>query len=385
MHILYISGAPRLSTRSDSESLGPRSHILGVISAFRSSNAVVETLIIGDSTPSSFSAKGSENRLSSSKFHMLAADVLRLIYGARARRKTSKICRDQSFDFAYERYALFQSMGRAAKKRGIPWVLEVNALLSVEATTERKATTSRWLAHWVEGRTVRAADLVVVVTEELSLALQSTHRVAPKQIVVIENGVDHTRFAPVAPSVALSAGMRIGFVGALYGWQNLALLLETMASPGLSTTVLEIVGDGPTRRQLEEQVLELGLGDRVTFKGRLTPNEIPDFLASVDICFAGHGSENGTYFSPLKLWEYLAAGKPVLSSTHNASVQLAEIGFAILLFDTTKPASLQSALTEAVRELPELAKTAAKMQPSVRGRYSWEARVQPLLKRFGGE
>jgi len=61
--VLYLSGAPRLSTSPKTESLGPRSHIVGVINALREAGVTVDPFIVGDSTPESMHGEGSEARM----------------------------------------------------------------------------------------------------------------------------------------------------------------------------------------------------------------------------------------------------------------------------------------------------------------------------------
>jgi glycosyltransferase involved in cell wall biosynthesis len=382
MRIIYLSGAPRLSTSPSSESMGPRSHILGVISAFRSLGAEVVPIIVGDSMPTSFTHSGSEKRLSGSIATVVAADFVRLFSRVRSRAKTRKELSNGTYNFAYERYALFQNMGLAARRANVPWVLEVNALLSIESTSDRRATASRRFAHFLEGRAFRAAHTIVAVTEELSLAIQREHGVEARRIVVVENGVDHTRFP--ARSVQIDSGptINVGFVGALYKWQNLDMLLDAIALPEFADVHVHIAGDGAERVNLTEKINSLGLAGRVHMKGRLTPDDVPAFLSKMDIAFSGHGSANGAYFSPLKLWEYLASGTPVISSRHKASLELKQGEFAVLLFDTENMESLVEAIRSARSDLSRLVEIAAAKQDTVREKYSWQARVQPLLKRM---
>ncbi|PPF20234.1 MULTISPECIES: glycosyltransferase [unclassified Rathayibacter] len=376
---LYLSGAPRLSTKPSTESLGPRSHILGVINGLEQSGVRVERFIVGDAMPEAVHGQGSESRMSGSRLSIVATDVFRLVSRVRSRFQLKRRVSGSTADFAYERYALFQELGSLARRAtGAVWVLEVNALLAVEATSERRATTSRALAEWMEGRTLRRADLIVAVTDALADQLTARYGIPRERILVVANGVDHTVHRP-AEIVDGTRTPRIGFLGTLYPWQNVSSLVELLASEDLGEVHLDIAGDGPVRADLERQVHELGLADRVTFRGRVHPDDVPAFLAGVDLCFAGHSSANGSYFSPLKLWEYLAAGKPVVASRHDVTAGLQREGYPVVCYDSAGEEDLRSVLTESVRSLPELSRVAADRQRDVWAEHSWARRVETIV------
>lgn len=377
---LYLSGAPRLSTRSNTESLGPRSHILGVINALEQSGYDVQRFIVGDSTSDSLHTEGSEARISASAAHLVAADLARVWFRLRSRRKLRRTIALADAAFSYERYALMQELGSVPRKHGIPWILEVNALLAIEATTERRATTSRRVAAAFERRTLRSADLIVAVTDALSTALQSTYGIAAERILVIENGVDATAH-PRASGVPLDTPT-IGFLGSLYPWQRVDALLQAMVDERNAGWRLRVAGAGPELEALREQTLQLGLEGRVEFLGRVHPDDVPAFLQSVDVCYAGHASSNGVYFSPLKLWEYLAAGRAVVASAHSTTLGLESDGYPVRCF-TDDPGSLADLLAELLSQRAELAGLGARRQPDVWREYSWTARISPLLARMG--
>lgn len=380
MKVLYLSGAPRLSTKPSTESLGPRSHILGVVNALQFLGADVERFIVGDTVPESVHGAGSEQRMSSSRVRVLAADAVRAAYRIRSRNRLAAAVGGGSYDFVYERYALFQELGSVARARtGAPWILEVNALLAIEATSERRATSSRALALRIEGGTLRSADMIVAVTEALAEQIRSTYGIDRSRILVVQNGVDHTHHTAVSAAGSDDGSVTIGFVGTLYAWQNVGALIEALTLPGFERVRLEVAGDGPERERLAASIARLGLGDRVVLHGRMHPDAVAPFLSTVDLCFAGHGSANGSYFSPLKLWEYLAAGKAVIASEHEATLALAADGYAIRCFGGAQSPSLEDALADAIRDLPALRARAAECQQRVWDEHSWARRVETIL------
>jgi glycosyltransferase involved in cell wall biosynthesis len=77
---------------------------------------------------------------------------------------------------------------------------------------------------------------------------------------------------------------------------------------------LLIVGDGPEREALERQAEIHNIAAQVLFTGAVPHDEVPMYIAAMDVAVAPYRAVQDFYFSPLKLYEYLAAGKPVIAS-----------------------------------------------------------------------
>src|SRR5436190_14461659 len=99
-------------------------------------------------------------------------------------------------------------------------------------------------------------------------------------------------------------------------WHGLGHLLEAFRRlyeeyPG---TRLLLVGDGPVREELAAEARAQGLEKAVKFTGAVVPADVPGLLASMDVAVAPYPKSANFYFSPLKVYEYMAAGLPVLAS-----------------------------------------------------------------------
>ncbi|WP_082177380.1 glycosyltransferase [Arthrobacter sp. RIT-PI-e] len=385
MRVLYLSGAPRLSTKASTESLGPRSHILGVINGLKSHGSKVDQFIVGDLVPSSIHSEGSEKRMSSSRWTILIADAGRIAFRWRSRMRLHSKTATSKYDLMYERYALYQELGSAvrAQVKGF-WVLEVNALLAIESTSERRVTSSKRFALIMERKTLERADAIVAVTKALADQIIQVHGITPSKIIVVQNGVDHephqhrAELTMFAPKEVDDKKTIIGFLGTLYAWQKVDLLLESIKRPEFASVSVRIAGGGPELAKLQSLVTELGLVDRVVFEGRIHPDDVALFLSEVDVCYAGHESENGVYFSPLKLWEYLAAGRIILASKHQTTSQLQDEGYSVVCFDRGE-SSLQNALRRVISSKNALQLQAANMQQRVWREHSWSQRVKPVM------
>ena len=94
---------------------------------------------------------------------------------------------------------------------------------------------------------------------------------------------------------------------------------------------LLVVGDGPERSQIEGDLAARGLREAVEFTGSVDPSEIPGLLASMDAAVAPYSNLRDFYFSPLKVYEYMAAGRAVVASRIGQLDGLIEHGVSGLL------------------------------------------------------
>ncbi|MDE2397783.1 MAG: glycosyltransferase, partial [Burkholderiales bacterium] len=223
-------------------------------------------------------------------------------------------------DFVYERHALFSSAGAAiAARLGCPRILEVNAPLAEEHKRFRGLQLEA-VARRMEAQSFAAATAVVAVSEAVRSYVRA---LAPRQRVEVEaNGVDLGRFAAGAlrrdemrARLGIGSGTGvIGFVGSFKAWHGTELLFDVFCEIAASRDVhLLAVGDGPRWEPLRERVAQSPLRDRVTLPGRVAHADIPGWTAACDVVVAPYLAAEGFYFSPLKVIEALACGRPVVA------------------------------------------------------------------------
>ena len=226
--------------------------------------------------------------------------------------------RERAFDFLYERYSLWSAAGvRAARRLGIPCVVEVNAPLVFEQKNYRRLQLEAE-AYRIEREVFLGADTLIAVSEVVKSYALSRGAVE-ERVFIAPNGVDTERFRPEVPPVQLAPTedrFVIGFVGSLKDWHDVGTLLDAV-----KTLVREapdyhllIVGDGPLRRWIEGYIRGAGLEGHVTVTGWVSYEDMPGFVNRFDVAVAPYGRMQGFYFSPLKLYEYLAAGRAVIAS-----------------------------------------------------------------------
>lgn len=223
---------------------------------------------------------------------------------------------DRPYDMVYERYSLWsRAAGDWAGRKNIPYVLEVNAPL-IEEQERHRGLHDRQSALEVSRRVFGAARVVACVSNSIARHVESMGAAADR-VHVIPNGVDPERFPANVPATIDRAGrFVVGFLGTLKPWHGLDLLLEAFAllRRRRSDAHLLIVGDGPMRDALEQQAARLGVQSYVVFSGSVAPSAVPGLLRSMDVAVACYPPMEDFYFSPLKVFEYMAAGAAVVAS-----------------------------------------------------------------------
>jgi glycosyltransferase involved in cell wall biosynthesis len=225
-------------------------------------------------------------------------------------------------DFIYERASLYATAGVSlARLFNIPLITELNAPLAVEQSAYR-ATGFGELAAQAERWTLNQADAVLVVSSELKKHVVQLG-VKRDKIHVVPNGVNTELFRPAKPDAILrkrlqsNGGPILGFVGGLRPWHGVEILPRLMErlSRRHDSLRLIVVGEGQLRSSLMETFESMNLSKRVTFTGALPHEEIPAVIRQFDVALAPYPKlDHNFYFSPLKLYEYMACGVPVAAA-----------------------------------------------------------------------
>lgn len=240
-------------------------------------------------------------------------------------------------DIIYERYSLHNSAGvMAAKRAGIPLILEVNSPLAAERTAHGGLSFPR-LGRRVEGAIWKAASAIVTVSSPLADAIAAAG-VPRQRILVLHNGVRREMLTAIPDRAGVRARYGIapgevvcGFTGWFRAWHGLETLLERFADARLDRLKAKVmlVGDGGARPVLEEIVRRRGLGRAVVFTGQVGREAIADHIAAFDIALQPAATP---YASPMKIFEYLALGKPVVAAATPAIAEVLADGRESLLF-----------------------------------------------------
>ena len=222
------------------------------------------------------------------------------------------------------------------------WIAGLKAVVSTRHSISMKRKPGQ---SWLQERAV--APLVaqyIAVSENVLERAVATGRMKRGKAGVIYNGVDTDVYHPAPTDEQPSAGaVTVGSVARLSEEKCLSDLIEAigqLARAGANLK-LHLVGDGPMRKELEEQTLAAGLDDRVRLLG--AREDVPDLLRTFDIFVLSSRHEG----LPLTVIEAMATGLPVVATRVGSLHELIEDGRNGLLVPPQDPA----ALSEAIRRL----------------------------------
>lgn len=286
-------------------------------------------------------------------------------------------------DFIYERYALGNFAGvLAAKLSGLPLLLEVNSPLALEKRDTGQLQYGA-LARFSERLILKMASRILVVSKVLK-QIYVDQGIDTKKIVVIPNGIDPDHYrnmngVNLRRKLGLENAVVVGFVGFFREWHKLERVIDVLAEDLRDLNLkLLLVGDGPVRAELERKVEALGLADRVIWTGTVRHLDVPDMLCAVDIALQ---PEVTAYSSPLKLFDYMAAGKAIVAPKRANIIEILRHGETGLLFEPDCP----RAMGEALRRLtcdPSLRYRlgeAAKRE-LYEGGYTWDSNAKRVVR-----
>lgn len=282
------------------------------------------------------------------------------------------------------------AVGRAL---GIPVVYEVRAFWEDAAAEQGRGAVGspRWRAiraldTWLFRRVAAVTTICTGLRDDIL-----ARGIAPERLTIVPNGVDTAHLTPLPPpdqAARHALGLPpcrtlIGFIGSLYGYEGIDLLVAAAARllPERPELAFAVVGGGPAEARLRARVAALGLGPRFRMLGRVPHRDIAGCYAAMDaLVYPRRALRLTECVTPLKPLEAMAQGRVVLASDVGGHRELIKDGRTGILFPPDDVAALTQALRVALDTpsgWPSLRDTALRF---VRAERSWEA----VARRYAG-
>jgi len=238
----------------------------------------------------------------------------------------------------------------------------------------------------------RHADGYVTITSGLASA-QNARFGARARVVVVPDGARIPASGARSPATEASDGTcrrdagtpcTVGYAGHLYAWKGVDVLLEAVAQvPGVRCLVAGGQDEEPDLARLRALAARLGVEARVTFTGHLPPSDVPGVLAQADVlALPNPASAISTHAtSPLKLFEYMAAGRAIVASNLPAIREVLTHDTNALLVAPGDPGALAAAIRRLAGD-PALRETLASAARTAVAEYSWDRRAERLEALF---
>lgn len=261
-----------------------------------------------------------------------------------------------------------------ARTRGIPVVQEVNGTY---ADLFIAWPGTRWLAPvfiWFMRSQLRWADAIIAVTPGLAEWCRKVSKNA--SVRVIANAANIHLFHPGASATISLPEHYVVFFGALARWQEIETMLAATEEPHWPADVkLVIAGDGPEK----QAVVRAGKKGKVVYLGVLAYNQMPGVIARSIAGLSLHKAIEGramTGLSPLKVYETLACGVPVIVSDIPGQADLVKDGRCGIVIPPGNPRALAEAVTYLYHHPEERVAMGKRGRKLVEREHSWQKRAE---------
>jgi glycosyltransferase involved in cell wall biosynthesis len=225
------------------------------------------------------------------------------------------------------------------------------------------------------------SDRIIAVTPGIKANLEGIYKIPGDKIVVVSNGANTSLFKPLEQETCrkeLGLDLEIPyicFVGNLAPWQGVEYLVK--AAPFILSRFPEcrflIVGDGVMKDELSKLCRELEVENSFIFTGVVAYDRVPFYINASDICTApfifARNAKIG--LSPLKLYEYMACGKPVVASNISGVSDALEASGGGISILPENPSALAEGISKLLENPGLRTKLGSKGLNYVTENYSW--------------
>lgn len=370
-------------------------HIRGLVTAFREAGFEVDFVWpLGQGDPTT---RAGDNPYDRKRRKSLVEVIVPLIpgpvfsfmefcYNLWAYRHIKAAVKSRRYDFIYERHFFFSfASGIVARREGIPLVVEVNELAGIERVRGNHLT---WLARRCERSLFSNATIVSVVSKFLKDTITRNYPgIDTSRVKVIPNGVRRDTFGreyrgrSLRKEYGIEDKVVFGFIGFFLhvsSWHALEWFLSAFidAVRERPEAVLLLVGDGPGRQRLEEIAREGDFTGRMFITGIIPNEKIGDYIDAMDIGTIPHTNE---YRSPIKMFEYMGLGKPILAPVQEPVTSVLGEVQGDYLFDAKSAESLKEAVDRVFESRSSWPEKGKILRDMCRSSYTYERHGETIL------
>jgi glycosyltransferase involved in cell wall biosynthesis len=279
------------------------------------------------------------------------------------------------------------SIAQNKKKSGYKTLFEVNGLPSIELKYHYPGLDQELLAKIKEQEiaTLHLSDAIICpsnVTKDYIASLGLDR----KRVTVIPNGVSPSDFSPSPLPPREGRIPVLLYIGTLADWQGLDILIKALPKILERQGVrLHIVGRGRSRQRkmLAKHIRKQGIEEHVVVQPAMPHHEIPALIEQADICVAplGLNDRNVTQGAcPIKVLEYMAAGRPLLASNMPIVRELVREDVDGLLFSPNDPDDLARQALSLLNDVALSERLARAASARALTQFTWHESQKKLLK-----
>lgn len=289
-------------------------------------------------------------------------------------------------DLIVERLSLMGIAGvRVANDLGIPHFTEVNSLLSDEARAFRGLLDQK-TAREIEDTVLRRTNRIFVVSSELRDAIVE-RGIDAEKIITLPNAYDDDVFKPAPIGAAkknlkLSGRFVVGMAGSMKSWHGVKTLLHGFGlfAKRCPQSALLLIGEGPESERIEAfQNRHPHL--KIIATGGVHHADVARLLQGCDVCVAPYDRLEKFYFSPMKVYEYMALGKAVVATDQGQIREIIKHGENGLLFEPGHHRQLRDRLARLQTDAPLRRRLGREARDSVADQ-TWTANAEKIVQQY---
>jgi glycosyltransferase involved in cell wall biosynthesis len=280
-------------------------------------------------------------------------------------------------------HPLLWPLARLARLRSIPVVQEVNGREADIFLTHPWARPMARMLIAMQRAQYRDASAIAAVTEGLAAWVRGLPGVNGR-VGRVANGVNTGVFAPGAPRAKeLPEAPYAVFFGGFHRWHGIGTILDAVRDPAWPAPVrMVFVGEGPEAPLVDAAAAEPQLAGRVVRFGRLDQPSLASIVSnSVGslVIIENSGGKAETGLAPLKLFESLACGVPVVVSDQPSMADFVRNARCGLVVPERDPAALASAMADLAADHERAAAMGKRGREEAVARHSWDVKAAELL------
>ncbi|MCK4401841.1 glycosyltransferase family 4 protein [bacterium] len=364
---------------------GASIHVREVVNALIKLNHEVFVITTNKGTENHRNGQYAIHEVSPFTSKKLGSDLRMILTSRNFYKKANILFNNAKPDLIYERYELYGSAGmKLAQKFNIPFMLEVNAALLLGP---KRRLNFRPLARYVENNIFKSAGAIIITTDDLRDYV-IRKGVGKNKVFEVPDGVDPEKFDPEISEISIRKKYKlekkqvVGFVGSLSKRQGLPILLDAArkCKQQIPDIHFLIVGEGFEEPKLKNFVKNNNLESIVTFTGSVSHNDIPAYIAAMDITVLPNMS---IYSSPVKIFEYMAMGKATIAPAQGQMNRLFENGREILLIKPGDQEQLTNNIIKLFSDTALRKKLGSNARDKVSNSYTWNHNAKRVLEIYG--
>jgi glycosyltransferase involved in cell wall biosynthesis len=206
------------------------------------------------------------------------------------------------------------------RKKPLVWDIFMSIyLISMERGLEEKNRKSLKLLRWLEKKSVRTPDLLILDTPQYVQWFEKTHEISPDRFRLVPTGADEQVYHPINLPSKKDGVLKILYFGTYIPNHHVETIISAANLLKTQSQIhFELIGEGPDKAKCEKLALQYALPN-VEFINWLDEKELVNRIDSCDICLGAFGLTPQSMMTiQNKIYIGLAMAKPVITGDSDA-------------------------------------------------------------------